>query len=141
MLEPIPHPLVRDGELLIREVDRPPLLAPADDPWAAAGATVPFACQGGDLGLQSLRHGLQAQRDEGVDERHRAVHTLRCRHCGQRSEAHVFHLALSVDSDDARQERLRSVCGCGVLVQRHFITQEPLRQFSTKDGTPSLEGH
>ena len=34
-------------------------------------------------------------------------------------------------------ERLLSVCGCGFLVQSHFTTQEPLRQFSTNDGTPS----
>lgn len=50
-----------DGDLLIREVDRPPLLAPEGNPWAAAGAAVPFARQG-------LRHGFQAEGDEGLDE-------------------------------------------------------------------------
>jgi hypothetical protein len=95
----IPHPGVRDGELLIREVDRPALAAPADEPGAATAAPVPLARERRHLRLQRLANCFEAHGDKGLDERHGAVDPLCCWHGAQATEAHVFHLALSLHSE------------------------------------------
>jgi hypothetical protein len=100
----------------------------------AAGAAVPFTRQGGDLRRQGLRDGLQAQRDEGLDERHRAVHTVYPGTLARPRRPTSFTLPCRWIRTTLVIERLLSVCGCGCLVQSHFIAQEPLRQFSTNDG-------
>ena len=54
------------------------------------------------------------------------------------AEPYVFHPALSLDSDSA----LHGVAPFCVRLwdssRSHFTTREPLRQFSTHDGTPSF---
>jgi len=99
VLEPVAHPLVDDGELLIQQIHRPALPAPADGPRTAPRAAVPLSGQGDDLIPQGLLNGLQPDGDEGLDERHLPVHTLRCRHRDQPAEPDIFHLALSLDSE------------------------------------------
>lgn len=112
--QPIPDSLIGDRECLIEQGDRPALVGAPDGPWEAAAALVPLACQRSDLSLQGLCYGLKPQGDERLDQRNLGIQILECGHLAQRLQAHVFDLALSLNSHDSFMERLLLSCGCGV---------------------------
>ncbi len=67
VLPAIAHPRHRHGQLLVEEVDRAPLAAPADHAGAAPGAAVAGARELPDCLLEGRGDGLQAERDERLD--------------------------------------------------------------------------
>jgi hypothetical protein len=69
----IPGPGVGDGDLLIGEIDRPFLPAPAYHSGEAASATVPFSGQGEDFLLQHLVDGCKTEGMRGLDQCHLGV--------------------------------------------------------------------
>ena len=63
VLDTVPDAGVRDRELLIRQVDRAPLLAPADAPGLAPGALMAGAREVPDFRFQEVLDGLEADGD------------------------------------------------------------------------------
>ena len=95
----IPDPLVRDRELLIGQVDRSPLVPPADVARDPAGALVLRASEPGHLGDQGLGCRSQSEGNERLDERDGRVDVLDLRGRRQSPASHVFHLAFALDAD------------------------------------------
>jgi hypothetical protein len=69
-------------------------VAPPDDAGVPACPAIAFARQRDDLLLQNLSHGLEAQRNEGLDQRHLALDLLGPWHGGQDPTPDLFQLAL-----------------------------------------------
>ena len=113
--DPIAHARDRDGQLLIGEVDRARLLPPADHAGASIRPAVPGAGQGGHLGLQLLTNGMQPQRNQGLDQRHRAVDLLGRHHGALRRRPSIAPLALSLNPDYSFPEAAPFLW-CGVVV-------------------------
>jgi hypothetical protein len=59
LLYPIPQPPVDDGHLLIAQVDRAPLLTPANYAGKTSGAAVAFSGQGSHLLLQVVGYRME----------------------------------------------------------------------------------
>ena len=112
----IPDPLVRDRELLIGQVDRSPLVPPADVARDPAGALVLRASEPGHLGDQGLGCRSQSEGNERLDERDGRVDVLDLRVYSQPSKPDVFHLAFSLDAEYPFHEATPCLCeviGCG----------------------------
>ena len=99
VLRRVPQPGIPDRELLVRHVDEAPLMAPPDDAGLPAGLAIAFARQGDDLLIQDLGHGLGAQRNERLNQRHLTVETLGSRHRRHGPMADLFQLALFAHSE------------------------------------------
>jgi len=88
-----------ERQLLIREVHRALLLAPAHQPGLPPGAGVARARELSDLLCQEVSDGLEAQGNEGLDEGHLGVEAIHLPVCPQPTEADVFHLAFALDAE------------------------------------------
>jgi len=101
-------------------------------------------CVGGqrdDFLSHDSGHGLEAQRDEGVNQRHRTLDMRRPRHAGPGPTPNLFAIALSrIQNILFMGTAPFLVWGGGGLSNDHCTTPEPLRQISTKDGIPSKSG-
>jgi len=84
---------MREGEFLVGEVDRAPLLAPADTAGLAPRALMAFPGEADDFRFQELLDGLEADGDQGLDEGDLRVEALHCRRIPQPAQPDVFHLA------------------------------------------------
>jgi len=135
----IPDPLVGDRELLIGQVDRSPLVPPADVARDPAGALALRAGEPGHLSHQGLTGRSQAEGNECLDERDGRADLpdlwVRC----QFTASHVFHLAFALDADYSFHEAA-PFC---VRFRLWVTTASPYGSrfaFSTNYGTPSRAG-
>jgi hypothetical protein len=126
----IPDPLHGHRHLLVGEKDRPRLAAPADAPGLAARATVARAGELGDLGLHHLGEGLEAQRDECLNQRDQRVEVRKLGATLHFLALRGFHLALRTDSDYARHEAAPFSGGSSVCATNRPTVRESLRYFN-----------
>ena len=94
VLRQVAEPGIHDREFLVRQVDETPLVAPPDNPRLPADSTIVFSCQGNDLFLQDLGHGLETQRDEGLNQGPVALDLVGPRHGGHGPTPDLFDIAL-----------------------------------------------
>lgn len=90
----IPERRAGNGELLVGEVNGATLVAPAAVLWYPSAPTVTRPCEAGHLSLERRARRLEPEGDEGLDERHRGVCTLRLAIVRKAAQADVFHLTL-----------------------------------------------
>ena len=113
--DPIADAWDRDGQRLIGELARAWLLPPADHAGASNHPAIPSTGQGDHLGLQRLTDDVQPQRNQGLDQRHRAVDLLGRHQGALRRHPPVVPLALSLNPDCSFHEAAPFLW-CGVMV-------------------------
>ncbi len=113
------------------------MLAPADQPRLPAGAGVPRPGEPRDLLRQQVPHGLQAERDEGLDESHLGVDVLDLRVRPEPAEPDVFHLAFAFDAEYSLHGAAPFSVGLTVVWQQPLHHTGAASSISTNRSTSS----
>jgi hypothetical protein len=74
-------------------------VAPADQAGLPAGAPVPGPSELSDLPRQEVPDGLEAERNEGLDEGHLGVEAIYVPVLPEAAQPDVFHLAFALDAE------------------------------------------